>query len=79
MTPDQERITELEKQVAELTRWAEQFQNAAQVDAQIARTIRTIATGALLSGLSDVSLSSPSNGQVLKYNGSVWVNGTDNV
>lgn len=31
-----------------------------------------------LTGLSDVSISSPSNGQVLKYNGSKWVNGTDN-
>lgn len=31
-----------------------------------------------LSALSDVSLSSPTSGQVLKYNGSVWVNGTDN-
>ena len=31
-----------------------------------------------LSGLTDVSISSPSNGQVLKYNGSKWVNGADN-
>ena len=30
-----------------------------------------------LSGLSDVSISSPSVGQVLKYSGSAWVNGTD--
>ena len=29
-----------------------------------------------LSGLTDVSLSSPYSGQVLKYNGSKWVNGT---
>ena len=28
-----------------------------------------------LSGLSDVTLSSPTNGQVLKYDGSKWVNG----
>jgi len=32
-----------------------------------------------ISGLSDVSLNgSPSNGQVLKYNGTAWVNDTDN-
>lgn len=31
-----------------------------------------------LTGLSDVLISSPSNGQVLKYNGSKWVNGSDN-
>ena len=30
-----------------------------------------------LNDLSDVTISSPSNGQVLKYNGSAWVNGTD--
>jgi hypothetical protein len=29
-----------------------------------------------LAGLSDVTLSAPSNGQVLTYNGSVWVNST---
>jgi hypothetical protein len=30
-----------------------------------------------LTQLGDVTLSSPSNGQVLKYNGTAWVNGTD--
>jgi hypothetical protein len=29
--------------------------------------------------LTDVAISNPKSGQVLKYNGSVWVNGTDNV
>ena len=29
-----------------------------------------------LSGLSDVTLTTPTNGQVLKYDGSKWVNGT---
>ena len=31
-----------------------------------------------LGAISDVTLSSPTNGQVLKYDGSAWVNGTDN-
>ena len=31
-----------------------------------------------LSALTDVTLTSPSNGQVLKFNGTNWVNGTDN-
>ncbi len=31
-----------------------------------------------LDDLSDVTLTTPSNGQVLKYNGTAWVNGTDN-
>lgn len=30
-----------------------------------------------LSGLTDVNLSGPSSGQLLQYNGSVWVNGTN--
>ncbi len=30
-----------------------------------------------LNGLTDVTLSSPSNGEVLKFNGTAWVNGTD--
>ena len=30
-----------------------------------------------LSGLSDTTITSPSSGQVLKYNGSVWINDTD--
>jgi plastocyanin len=32
----------------------------------------------VLDDLSDVSISSPTTGQVLKYNGTAWVNGTDN-
>ena len=30
-----------------------------------------------LDGLTDVTITSPSSGQVLKYNGTAWVNGTD--
>lgn len=79
MQSDKERIAELERKLARLEQWAGQFQSAAQVDSQIVRTIRTIATGATLTGLSDVSISSPSNGQVLEYLDGVWVNATDNV
>lgn len=35
-------------------------------------------TAASVNALSDVTISSPINGQVLKYNGSAWVNDTDN-
>lgn len=31
-----------------------------------------------LEDLRNVTISSPTNGQVLKYNGSAWVNGADN-
>jgi len=31
-----------------------------------------------LNDITDVTITSPTNGQVLKYNGSAWINGTDN-
>jgi hypothetical protein len=37
----------------------------------------TAPANAALNDLSDVTITSPSNGQVLKYNGTIWVNGTD--
>ena len=42
---------------------------SAAADARIA--------AAVIDALSDVVITTPSNGQVLKYNGSAWVNGTD--
>ena len=38
----------------------------------------TVSLNASLSNLTGVSITSPTNGQVLKYNGTSWVNGTDN-
>lgn len=50
----------------------------------ISGAIKELPTGDTVSGasstlstLTDVTISSPSNGQVLKYNGSIWVNGVD--
>lgn len=43
----------------------------AYVDSQVA------GGSASVSGLSDTTITSPSSGQVLKYNGSAWVNDTD--
>jgi hypothetical protein len=41
-------------------------------------TINSTASGATnLDALTDVVITTPSNGQVLKYNGTQWVNGTD--
>jgi hypothetical protein len=66
------RITVLENQL-------KQFQNAEELDPQIQRTILAVVGGLnTLDSLSDVVLISPTNGQVLKYNGSTWVNDTDN-
>jgi hypothetical protein len=36
-------------------------------------------TISVIDNLTDVTITSPSNGQVLKYNGTAWVNGIDNV
>lgn len=78
MTPDQRRIEELERRVGLLTNFMLSFDSAATVAPQHALTIQRVAGNVSLAGLTDVSLSAPSNGQVLKYNGTVWVNGTDN-
>jgi hypothetical protein len=49
---------------------------------QTDRVITISATGgggaSALDDLTDVTITAPSNGQVLKYNGSAWVNDTDN-
>jgi len=79
MSPNKQRITELERQVKLLTDFMLSFNSVAQLSPQIQTTIQRVAGNSTLAGLSDVALSSPSNGQVLKYNGTNWVNGTDNV
>ena len=38
----------------------------------------TYSTVTSINGLSDVTISGASNGEVLKYNGTAWVNGNDN-
>jgi ABC-type uncharacterized transport system auxiliary subunit len=78
MTPEQEQIKALETQVKVLTQFMRNFENAGQVSPQTASTIRKIAGTTTLVDLSDVNLTTPSNGEVLKYNGTQWYNGTDN-
>ena len=79
MSPEQLRIQELERQVKILTDFMMSFESSAQLDPNIQLTIRRVAGNVTLAGLSDVVLSSPTNGQVLKYNGTNWYNGTDEV
>jgi hypothetical protein len=78
MSPQDIKIQELERQVKLLTDFMMSFDSVPTVAPQHALTIQRVAGNVSLAGLTDVSLSSPSNGQVLKYNGTVWVNGTDN-
>jgi hypothetical protein len=53
--------------------------DTAPVTSVFGRTGAVVATEGdySLTQLSDVSIGSPTNGQVLKYNGTAWVNGTD--
>ncbi len=78
MSPEQAQIKELQQQVKLLTDFMFSFNSAAQMSPQVQDTIQRVANNISLASLSDVSISAPSNGQVLKYNGTVWVNGTDN-
>lgn len=59
----------------------ESFLSAAELDPQIVRTLQQVLGGTTLSSLSDVDLSNPSNGQVLKFRSSdsKWYNGTDDI
>lgn len=80
MSPLELKIKDLESKVNQLISLHEQFKNISQLDPQIIATIQA-ATGALtLADLADVTgTGSATSGQVLKYNGTAWAPGTDNV
>ena len=78
MSPEQQQIQELKQQVQTLTDFMMSFESAATVPPTTQDTIKRVAGLTTLAGLSDVSIPSPSNGQVLKYNGTKWVAATDN-
>jgi hypothetical protein len=61
------------------TNWVNQTPAAAPVSSVFGRTGAVVAAEGdySLTQLSDVTISSPTNGQVLKYNGTAWVNGSD--
>lgn len=77
MSPEQLKIQELERKVEKLMNFMLSFDNASQITPQHSDTIRTIVGATTIGGLSDVVIGSPSNGQVLKYDGVNWVNDTD--
>ena len=78
MTPQERQIQELKQQVQTLTDFMMSFESAATVPPITQETIKRIAGLATLAGLTDVDIPSPSNGQVLKYNGTQWTAQTDN-
>lgn len=66
--PEDTDISDSDYQIIEQA--VEDAQDAAQTAIDIAATIGS------LDSLTDVTITTPSSGQVLKYNGSIWVNGT---
>jgi len=78
MSPEQQQIQELKQQVQTLTDFMMSFESAATVPPNAQATIKRIAGLATLAGLTDVSIPSPSSGQVLKYNGTQWTAQSDN-
>ena len=77
MSPEQRRIQQLEKEVKELKDFARSFENKGQLAPNIQRTIVQVVGAVGLGNLSNVVLTSPANGEVLKFNGTNWVNDTD--
>lgn len=80
MEPVQQQIDTLNQKVERITSVLSSLQTAATIDPMIAKTILDIVGTLRLSDLDDVTgTDSATNGQVLKYNGSAWAPGTDNV
>lgn len=80
MSPEQQKIQELEKQVQTLISFMNSFNNPAQIAPQHLRTLRTLIGATRLSDLEDVSgTDSATTGQVLKKTATTWQPGTDNI
>lgn len=75
MSPEQRQIEELQKRIEKL----ERAENVAFIQS-LERRLNFVSGELKLSELSDVSgTDGASSGQVLKYNGTNWVPGTDNI
>ena len=78
MSPEQRQIEELQKRIEKL----ERAENVAFIES-LQRRLTFVSQNTLdaltLTDLSDVTITSPTNGQVLKYNGTNWAEGTDNI
>lgn len=73
MSPEQRQIEELQKRIEKL----ERAENVAFIES-LQRRLNFVSGDISLTDLSDVTITSPTNGQVLKYNGTNWAEGTDN-
>lgn len=74
------RFEQLEKQVQELTELVTRLQYAHSMTPELKTAIiQVVGDDLSLDDLADVTISSPTSTQVLKYNGSVWINDTDDI
>ena len=73
MSPEQRQIEELMERIEKL----ERAENVAFIQS-LERRLNFVSGDISLTDLSDVTITSPTNGQVLKYNGTNWAEGTDN-
>ena len=74
MSPEQRQIEELQKRIEKL----ERAENVSFIES-LQRRLNFVSGDISLTDLSDVTITSVSTGQVLKYNGTVWAPGTDNI
>lgn len=75
MTPEQ--LTQFNEMKARLEK-LERAENASFIKA-LERKLNFLSGSFQLSDASDVSATAPSNGQVLKFNGTEWAPGTDEI
>jgi hypothetical protein len=73
-----DRLIKIEQDIQKINQFIDSLKSANTADPNYVEAVRSIIGSNLsLSDLSDVSSSVPSNGQVLKYNGTEWAPGTD--
>jgi hypothetical protein len=73
-----DRLTKLEQDIEKINRFIDSLKSVNAADPMYVQAVRQIIGDSLsLSDLNDVSSTAPSNGQVLKYNGTEWAPGTD--
>lgn len=75
MNPLELKVKELERKILILESAMRSLTNPAQIDPLIPKAI---ASAIKLGDLSDITFTSPSNGQVVEYLNGTWINATDN-
>ena len=76
-------MDEINQRLDRIEMFINSLKSESEIDPFVARVIKLAVDQALsdasINDFSDVTISSPSSGQVLKYSGGKWVNGTDDI